>query len=115
MAKYQFTNACGNRMVELCLNFNKDNCLGCIPHEFVVRSLRAEDYYSEYALGEFVRWLHGQARSSSSAAIVLGLVAVGLADEVRRDREFIDKVESFHTAMTRRFGIDSSDIVKGDE
>jgi hypothetical protein len=72
-------------------------------------------YRSEYAVEKFVEWLKSQARVSSSAAIVLGLVAVGLANEIIRDREFIGKVEAFHTAMNRRFGVDRGDIVGEEE
>lgn len=114
MARYQFSTACGNRMIEQCLTYNREKCLGCIPVDYVVELLRAEEFRSEYALGEFVRWLHASADSSSSAAKVLGLVAVGLADEVRRDGEFIEKVRVLHTAMNSRFGVDSYDIVKGE-
>jgi hypothetical protein len=45
---------------------------------------------------------------------VLGLVAMGMASEMVRDREFIDKVEAFHSAMTRRFGVDKSDVKGGE-
>ncbi len=110
MAKYEFTNAAGNRLMELCLIFNKDKCLGCIPYEVVEQFLRDEDYRSEYAVEKFVSWLKAQAKVCSSAAIVLGLVAVGLANEIVRDREFIGKVEAFHTAMNRRFGVDRDDL-----
>jgi hypothetical protein len=46
---------------------------------------------------------------------VLGLVAVGLANEIIRDRKFIGNVEAFHTAMNRRFGVDRGDIVGEEE
>lgn len=118
MPKYQFTSAAGRRIVEKCMKFNTEMCLGCIPVSCVESCLRDEDFRSQYALGEFVKWLHTEgsqhADSRHDCVKVLGLVAIGLADAVRSDREFIDTVESFHIAMNTRFGIDSSDIV-GDE
>lgn len=110
MAKYEFTNAAGNRLVELCLVFNKERLVGCVPYDKVEGFLRDEDYRSEYAVTKFVEWLTFQSKVSPSAAIVLGLVAVGMANEIVRDREFIDKVEVFHTAMNRRFGLDRDDL-----
>jgi hypothetical protein len=115
MAKYEFTTAAGLRISERCLEFNKDACLGCVPYGHVEKFLRDEQYGGEYAVLKFVEWLNVAARSSTSAAKVLGLVAVGMAGEMVRDREFIGKVESFHTAMLTRFGVDESDVVKEGE
>jgi hypothetical protein len=113
--RYQFTNAAGNRLVELCLKFNREMTLGEVPYCEVDQYLRKEGYRGEFAVREFVQWLKVNAQSSSSAAKVLGLVALGMATEMARDREFIDKVATFHTAMNRRFGVDEGDVVKGGE
>lgn len=115
MAKYEFTFAAGLRISERCLEFNKDACLGCVPYGHVEKFLRDEGYGGEYAVLKFVQWLNVTARSSTFAVKVLGLVAVGMAGEMVRDREFIGKVESFHDAMTRHFKVDESDVVKGGE
>lgn len=103
--KYEFTDAAGNRLLAQCLQYNKDRFLGCIPYEVVETYLHDEGYRTEYAVEKFVTWLHRQQSTSSSAAKVLGLVAVGLASQLVRDREFIGKVESFHAAMNVRFGV----------
>jgi|688.fasta_scaffold12563_25 hypothetical protein len=112
MAKYEFTTAAGNRIVEKCLTLNKEKCFGCIPYEYVDQYLRDEDYRSEYAVTKFVEWLKVNSKSSSSAVKVLGLVACGMADELVRDKSFIGNVESFHAAMTHRFGVHESNVVK---
>jgi hypothetical protein len=114
MNRYQFTNAAGNRLVARCLVFNSERTLGEVPCIEVELWLMEEGYRGEYAMHEFVRWLKANAPSSTSAAKVLGLVAMGMATEMVRDREFIDKVESFHSAMTRRFGVDKSDVKGGE-
>ena len=114
MNRYQFTNAAGNRLVERCLVFNTEFTLGEVPCLEVEAWVSEEGYRGEYAMHEFVRWLKNNAPSSSSAAKVLGLVAMGMASEMVRDREFIGKVESFHSAMTRRFGVDKSDLKGGE-
>jgi len=115
MAKYEFTNASGNRLIEKCLEFNKDMGAGRVYFERVEQWLLDEDYRSEDAFRRFVEWLRDSSQSSSSAAKVLGLVATGMADEMIRDREFIEKVEKFHTAMERRFGVAESNILKEGE
>jgi hypothetical protein len=112
--KYQFTNAAGNRIVEKCLTLNNERHMGFIPYEFVHQCLRDEQYYGEYSFGEFIEWLKGND-SSPSSQWCLALVACGMARQLREDREFIDKVEAFHTAMNRRFKVEESDIVKGGE
>ena len=114
MARYQFTNAAGNRLVERCLKFNTAMTLGEVPCLEVEGWLAVEGYRGEFAMHEFVQWLKANAPSSTSAAKVLGLVAMGMASEMVRDREFIDKVEAFHSAMTRRFGVDKSDVKGGE-
>ena len=112
--KYQFTNAAGNRIVEKCLTHHSERHMGLVSYEFVHQCLREEQFYGEYAFGEFIEWLKGND-SSTSAKWCLALVACGMARQLREDREFIGKVESFHDAMTRRFGVDESDVVKGGE
>jgi hypothetical protein len=112
MARYEFTNAAGNRLVESCLEFNTHFHIGEIPYSDVEDMVRKEEYGGEYAVHKFVEWLKANAKTSSSAAKVLGLVALGMATQMVRDHEFIGKVESFHTAMNRRFGVDGEDILK---
>jgi hypothetical protein len=108
MAKYEFTSASGNRLLEKCLEYNKKMCLGCLPYQVVEEFVNDEEYVSEYAVHKFVTWLKMNAGESSSARIVLGLVAVGLADKIVRDGEFIGAVERFHRAMDVRFGGDNT-------
>jgi hypothetical protein len=103
MARYTFTDAAGNRILGKCLAFNKEHTLGEVPLFEVEMFLSGEGYRGQYAVHEFVRWLKKQS-AQCSAAIVLGLVALGMASELVRDREFIDTVEAFHDAMNRRFG-----------
>ena len=116
MARYRFTDAAGKRILEKCLAFNKEHTLGEVPIGEVEMYLAGEGFRGEYAVHEFVRYLKSQAAKYSGpmAAQVLGLVALGMASEMVRDREFIDKVESFHSAMTRRFGVDKSDVKGGE-
>ena len=108
MARYTFTDAAGKRILEKCLAFNKEHGFGEIPLQVVETYLRDEEFVGEYAVKEFVRWLKKQSAKYSGpiAAMVLGLVALGMASEMVRDNEFIDKVEAFHHAMNRRFGVD---------
>lgn len=117
MAKYEFTNAAGNRLVEKCLAFHKEKCLGCIPYDVVQQALWDEGYQSEYAVEKFVSWLRGNEPDSANgpglraATKVLGLVAGGMANELIRNAEFIGKVRAGFDAMTRRFGVSKEDIV----
>ena len=112
MARYRLSDAAGKRIMEKCLAFNREQTLGEVPlHEVEMLPL-GEGYRGEYAVHEFVGWLKKESAKYSGpmAAKVLGLVALGMASEMVRDREFIDKVERFHHAMNGRFGVARDDL-----
>ena len=118
MARYRFTDAAGKRIMEKCLAFNREQTLGEVPLREVELYLAGEGFTGEYAVREFVGWLKREAGKYSGpmAAKVLGLVALGMASEMVRDQQFIDKVEQFHHAMNRRFGVSREDVYpKGGE
>ena len=114
MAKYEFTNAAGNRLVEKCRNWMAEHPVGVMPHDVALKFLRDEGYRSEYAFREFVEWLVRNDDDLKNS-YVLGQVAIGMARKIKEDSEFIGNVEAFHTAMNRRFGVDRGDIVGEEE
>jgi hypothetical protein len=112
MAKYEFTNAAGNRLIEWCLDYNKEHCFGMIPYDRLEKALWDEGDHSVHAVEKFVTWLRSVAPDSANgsglraANKVLGLVAGGMANE-------LGKIQAGFDPMTRRFGVSKEDINEG--